>query len=173
MAVRYASTRTPAITLPLEIPFALLEGDQMPRWIETTTRVRWGECDLQGHAYYGSYIPWCDLGREALGVALDIDYVKYTLMTAEFSVRFHRPAKYRDELRIRTWATTPTARLDVHYEIYRRLGGQLLAEAKSTHALVGERGLKIVAPEEFHQKFEAFLAGGAPLVTDELGRVKT
>jgi acyl-CoA thioester hydrolase len=131
----------------------------MPRWIETAARVRWGECDLQGHAYYGSYVPWCDLGREELGLALGIDYVKYTLMTTNFSIRFHRPAKYLDELRIRCWATAPTARLDVHYQIYRKLGNQLLAEAQSSHALVGEKGLKLVAPKEFHEKFEAFLAG--------------
>jgi acyl-CoA thioester hydrolase len=134
----------------------------MPRWVETFTRVRWGECDLQGHAYYGSYIPWCDLGRETLGLALGIDYVKYTLMTAEFKIRYHRPANYLDDLRIRCWATTPTARLDVHYQIFRKLGGQLLAEANSTHALVGANGLKMVAPKEFHEKFEAFLAGGEP-----------
>ncbi len=144
----------------------------MPRWVETTARVRWGECDIQGHAYYGSYVPWCDLGREALGLALGIDYVKYTLMTTDFKIRFHRPAKYLDELRIRCWATTPTARLDVHYEIYRKIGNQLLAEASSTHALVGENGLRIVAPEEFHEKFEAFLAGHEPHVTDEIGRVR-
>jgi len=56
-------------------------------------------------------------------------------------------------------------------EIFRKIGGQLLAVASSSHALVGENGLRIVAPEEFHEKFEAFLAGADPEVPDEPGRV--
>lgn len=150
----------------------------MPRWVEssprvvrwghidTSTRVRWGECDGQGHAYYGSYIPWCDLGREAFALAVGVDYWNYTITTTEFHIRFHQPARYLDELLIRTWATTPTARLDCHYEIYRQPGAQLIAEARSGHALVDANGLRMRAPKEFHEKFEAFLArngnGGDP-----------
>jgi acyl-CoA thioester hydrolase len=140
----------------------------MPRWIqnapkgrygrvETTTRVRWNECDFQGHAYYGSYIPWCDLGREAFAQELGVDYQKYTFTTTEFHIRYHMPAKYLDELVIKTWATTPHVRLDCYYEIYRKVGGQLIAEARSSHALVDPKvGLKI-GGRMFHDKFEAFL----------------
>ena len=82
----------------------------MPRWVEsapknlrwarveTTARVRWSECDFQGHAYYGSYVPWCDLGREALGLAVGVDYQKYMFTTTEFHVRYHTSARYLDEL---------------------------------------------------------------------------
>jgi acyl-CoA thioester hydrolase len=143
----------------------------MPRWvesaaaknarwarIETTARVRWSECDFQGHAYYGSYIPWCDLGREALGLAVGVDYQKYMFTTTEFHIRFHTSAKYLDELLIKTWAATPHVRLDCHYEIYRKVGGQLLCEARSSHALVDpEKGLRI-GGRMFHDQFEAFLA---------------
>lgn len=141
----------------------------MPRWVEqaprvmrwgyveTSARVRWGECDAQGHAYYGSYIPWFDLGREAFALAVGVDYWNYKITTTEFHVRFHTPAKYLDDLSIRTWATTPTARLDCFYEIYRQQGGQLIAEGRSGHALVGEKGLQMRAPKAFHDKFEAFL----------------
>jgi acyl-CoA thioester hydrolase len=150
----------------------------MPRWVENapqvmrrgfveaTARVRWGECDGQGHAYYGSYVPWFDLGREAFALAVGVDYWNYQITTTELHVRYHQPAKYLDDLVIRTWAATPTARLDCYYEIYRQPGGQLIAEARSGHALVGENGLRMRAPEHFHEKFEAFLASprnGAPL----------
>jgi acyl-CoA thioester hydrolase len=142
----------------------------MPRWVEvapklmrwgyveTTTRVRWSECDGQGHAYYGSYMPWCDLGREAFALAVGVDFWNYLITTTEFHVRYHTPARYLDELAIRTWATTPTARLDCNYEIYRRKGGQLIIEARSSHALVDRnRGLRMRAPDDFHDKFERFL----------------
>ena len=142
----------------------------MPRWVEsapklmrwgyveTTAKVRWSECDGQGHAYYGSYVPWCDLGREAFALAAGVDYWNYKITTTEFHIRYHTPAKYLDDLIIKTWATTPTARLDCYYEIYRKVGGQLICEARSGHALVDPKaGLRMRAPESFHQKFEAFL----------------
>lgn len=142
----------------------------MPRWVEsaprimrwgyveTSARVRWGECDAQGHAYYGSYVPWFDLGREAFALAVGVDYWNYTITTTDFRARFHIPAEYRDKLLIRTWMATPTARLDCYYEIYRQPGQQLIAEGFSAHALVGSDGLRMRAPESFHDKFEAFLA---------------
>jgi len=126
-------------------------------YVATSTRVRWSECDGQGHAYYGSYIPWFDLGREAFALAVGVDYWKYSITTTELRVRFHQPARYLDDLLIHTWAATPTARLDCYYEIYRRQGRQLIAEGRSAHALVNERGLQMRAPEDFHERFEAFL----------------
>src|SRR5439155_27374547 len=117
-------------------------GETMPRWVQTaprimrfgyvatSTRVRWSECDGQGHAYYGSYIPWFDLGREAFALAVGVDYWKYSITTTELRVRFHQPARYLDDLLIHTWAATPTARLDCYYEIYRRQGRQLIAEGR-------------------------------------------
>ena len=133
-----------------------------PRWVEAHTRVRWSECDLQGHAYYGSFVPWCDLGRETLGLALSIPYTRYQLLTTSFSIKYHQPANYLDELLIRCWATTPTARLDVNYQIFRVPGNTLLADATSQHALVDATGLKMVAPPEFHLRFDAFLRGEDP-----------
>ena len=73
----------------------------MPRWVEsapkvmrwgyveTTATVRWNECDGQGHAYYGSYVPWCDLGREAFALAVGVPYWKYKITTTEFHIRYH------------------------------------------------------------------------------------
>lgn len=146
----------------------------MPRWIqsepsimrfgyvETGARVRWGECDAQGHAYYGNYIPWFDLGREAFALSVGVDFWNYKITTTDFAVRFHTPALYLDDLVIRTWTLTPTARLDCFYEIYRKRGNQLIAEGRSSHALVDPaRGLRMRAPAEFHEKFEKFLADRA------------
>lgn len=143
----------------------------MPRWIqsepdlmrfgfvETYARVRWGECDGQGHAYYGSYIPWFDLGRESFALSVGVEFWNYMITTTDFAVRYHVPARYLDDLVIRTWARTPTARLDCFYEISRKRGGQLVAEGRSSHALVDPAaGLRMRAPEVFHDRFEQFLA---------------
>jgi acyl-CoA thioester hydrolase len=136
---------------------SLMKSDARLAHVETAARVRWSECDFQGHAYYGSYIPWCDLGRETLGLAVGVDYQKYMFTTTEFHIRFHTSAKYLDDLLIKTWAGTPHVRLDCYYEIYRKVGGQLLCEARSSHALVDpKKGLRI-GGRMFHDQFEEFL----------------
>ncbi|MFD9795235.1 acyl-CoA thioesterase [Streptomyces sp. NPDC059070] len=142
----------------------------MPRWVETVSgiegwnhidtsaRVRWGECDVQGHAYYASYVPWFDLGREAFALAVGVDFWNYTITTTNFRARFHEAAKYLDDLTIRTWAVTPRRHLECHYEIYRTDGGRLLAEAHSVHSLVDPAtGRLMRATDELHDKFEEFM----------------
>ncbi|MEW2529940.1 acyl-CoA thioesterase [Streptomyces sp. NPDC047071] len=141
----------------------------MPRLVQSAThimrdvsvaaaaRVRWGECDLQGHAYYASYIPWFDLGRERFALHVGADYRKYQIATTDLHVRYHRPAKYLDELVIRTWAAAPGT-LTYYYEIYRKNGGQLLAEARTIHAFVdAERGVLTKIPDDMHHAFVEFL----------------
>ncbi|MGW7006236.1 acyl-CoA thioesterase [Streptomyces sp. NPDC054933] len=142
----------------------------MPRWvenapqiegwnyIETTARVRWGECDVQGHAYYASYIPWFDLGREAFALAVGVDFWNYQITTTNFRARYHVPAKYLDDLVIRTWAVTPRRHLECYYEIYRKNGGQLIAEAHSVHSLVDPKtGRLMRSTAELHDMYEEFM----------------
>lgn len=141
----------------------------MPRWVEsapknvrwgyfeTTTKVRWSECDSHGHAYHGSFVPWFDLGREAFALAAGFDFWDYKITVTELHARYHGSAKYLDDLIIKTWAA-PTARLDCYFEIYRKVGGQLIAEARSAHALIDQKaGLLMRAPKAIHEKFEAFI----------------
>ncbi|MBP2055643.1 acyl-CoA thioester hydrolase [Streptomyces griseochromogenes] len=125
--------------------------------VEVTTRVRWGECDLQGHAYYGSYIPWFDLGREKYALDIGADYRKYQIATTDLQVRYHDPAMYLDDLVIKTWAATPRT-LTYYYEIYRKNGGRLIAEARTVHAFVDiERGTLTKIPDDMHLAFIEFL----------------
>ncbi|WJV51036.1 acyl-CoA thioesterase [Streptomyces flavofungini] len=125
--------------------------------VEATARVRWGECDLQGHAYYASYIPWFDLGREKFALDVGADYRKYQIATTDLYVRYHQPAKYLDELVIRTWAAAPGT-LTYYYEIYRKQGGLLVAEARTIHAFVdAERGVLTKIPDDMHHAFVEFL----------------
>ncbi|MFI8930384.1 acyl-CoA thioesterase [Streptomyces sp. NPDC053474] len=141
----------------------------MPRLVQSAThimrdvsvaaaaRVRWGECDLQGHAYYASYIPWFDLGREKFALDVGADYRKYQIATTDLYVRYHQPAKYLDELVIRTWAAAPGT-LTYYYEIYRKNGGQFIAEARTVHAFVdAERGVLTKIPDDMHHAFVKFL----------------
>ena len=86
-----------------------------------------------------------------------VDYQKYMFTTTEFHIRYHTSARYLDELVVKCWAATPHFRLDCYYEIYRKVGNQLLCEAKSSHALVDpKRGLQM-GGAMFHDQFEAYL----------------
>lgn len=130
----------------------------MPRWVETTTRVRWHEVDSQGVVYYGNYLHWCDLGREALAEAIGLEYTAVEVMTVEFRLRYRRPARYGDEVLIRTTMDWPrAARFVFRYEIYRKLGRELLAEGYSVHILLTRHGLRLGLDPYLHDKFVAFL----------------
>jgi acyl-CoA thioester hydrolase len=68
-------------------------------------RVRYNECDAQGHVFNANYLVYFDvilteLWREALGSydALTADGVD--LVVAEVGVRFRAPARFDDELEI-------------------------------------------------------------------------
>ncbi|WP_189055595.1 hypothetical protein [Longimycelium tulufanense] len=59
---------------------------------------------------------------------------------------------------IRTWAGTSTVRLECYHEIYRGNGAQLIAEARSSRALVDPwRRPRIRTPQDFRDKFETFM----------------
>ncbi|MEU2717258.1 thioesterase family protein [Streptomyces sp. NPDC007205] len=125
--------------------------------VEVSARVRWGECDLQGHAYYASYIPWFDLGREKFALDVGVDYRKYQIATTDLQVRYHDAAKYLDELVIKTWAAVPRT-LTYYYEIYRKPGRRLIAEARTVHAFVDPgRGALTSIPDEMHEQFVRFV----------------
>ena len=58
------------------MPRWVASAPKLMRWgyVETSTRVRLGECGGQGHAYYGNYISWFDMGREAFALAVGVDF---------------------------------------------------------------------------------------------------
>ena len=76
----------------------------MPAFVHRL-RVRYNECDAQGHVFNANYLVYFDvilteLWREALGSydALTADGVD--LVVAEVGVRFRAPARFDDELEI-------------------------------------------------------------------------
>ena len=113
-------------------------------------RVRYSECDPMGVVHHGSYPMWLEIGRTELLRAGGVTYAQLEdagvlLVVTKIAVRYRLPARYDDELEIRTHVTGGgRARIDHAYEVL-RVGkngttGDLCAEATSTIACVDTAG---------------------------------
>jgi acyl-CoA thioester hydrolase len=93
----------------------------------TTLRVRYVECDMQGHAFNGHYLTWFDLAHtEALRAATGLRYSEFVeahgvdFVAAESHVRYRAPAHFDDPLDIEVRFDEPTATsLTSHFTIQR------------------------------------------------------
>ncbi len=91
---------------------------------ETTVRIRYGETDQMGYAYYGNYALYYEVGRVEALRALGISYKKLEdegilLPVFEYKSKFIKPAYYDDEITIKVCiAELPQVRIKFDYELY-------------------------------------------------------
>ena len=110
----------------------------------TRVRVRYAETDRMGVVYYANYFVWFEIGRtdwlRDTGQSyreMEIDGVQLPVIEAHCEYR--RPAKYDDDLEIRTRATLLTpVRIRFDYEIVR--GDEVLVTGHTIHAALDRRG---------------------------------
>jgi acyl-CoA thioester hydrolase len=86
-----------------------------PTPLITALRVRYVECDMQGHVFNGHYLTWFDLAHtEALRAATGLSYPELIqangvdFVVAESGVRYLAPAYYDDLLQIAVTFEPPT-----------------------------------------------------------------
>jgi acyl-CoA thioester hydrolase len=87
----------------------------MPTPLVTALRVRFAECDMQGHVFNAHYLMYFDLAHtEALRSASGLTYPELVqvhgvdFVVAESGVRHHAPARYDDLLEIAVTFEAPT-----------------------------------------------------------------
>jgi len=91
---------------------------------EIKIRVRYGETDQMGYAYYGNYAEYFEIARVEALRNLGFSYKKLEmegimLPVLSYSVKFIKPAFYDDELTIKVSITElPLARIHFTYEVY-------------------------------------------------------
>ena len=80
-------------------------------------RVRYVECDMQGHVFNGHYLTWFDLAhtellRAATGLAYDQLVARhgFDVVVAESNVRYRAPARLRRRADDRGRARSPRRR---------------------------------------------------------------
>jgi len=108
---------------------------------ETSVRVRYGETDQMGYVYYGDYAEYLEVGRVEALRSLGFPYRRLEeegvmLPVRELRLMYHQPARYDDQLTIRTRIMTmPSVRIVFDYEVINE-AGVLLCEARTTLVFV-------------------------------------
>ena len=134
----------------------------MDIWHETMVRVRYAETDQMGVVYHANYLIWFEIGRtefcRARGFAYrDMEQSEDAyLVVAESYCRYKAPARYDDELIIRTHITEMRRRsVRFGYEIIRADTGQVIAEGETGHVITDGRGRVRSMPEQYRALLSA------------------
>lgn len=128
------------------------------RWHECGTHVRFHEVDSFNVVWHGHYLKYFEMGRLALsekfGLSVgDLKAMGYVAPVVELGCRFRGPARYGDEIIIRTHvAPTDRALLTFRYTVARGSGEPILAEGHTSHVLLTEAGTMLYEiPSEIAQ----------------------
>jgi len=98
---------------------------------ETKLRVRYGETDRMGYAYYGNYAEYFEVARVECLRNLGFPYKELEdegilLPVLDYKVKYLKPALYDDELTIRTYIKdVPKVRIHFEYEVFNQAGEKL------------------------------------------------
>jgi acyl-CoA thioester hydrolase len=125
------------------------------RIAESRVKVRYAETDQMSVAYYANYFVWFEVGRSQYCNDCGFSYrdmereTGLFLIVAEASCRYKNPARYEDELIIRTRVTESTRRtLKFSYEIH-RVDGAVVAIGETLHVLINADGRASSFPEKY------------------------
>ena len=137
----------------------------MPESIQPTTgetrlRVRYAETDQMGVVYHSNYLIWFEVGRAELMRQLGLDYKALEreescgIAVVEVTCRYKAPARYDDEILVRTRITGvrgPVVKFA--YQIFRAADETLLCEGATVHVTVGLDMKKRNLPEKYAARF--------------------
>lgn len=119
---------------------------------QTNVRVRYSETDQMGIAHHSNYAVWFEVGRTDFLNKLGISYTKIEasgilLPLYEINCKFKSPARYEDDIIIKTTIKTFTRiRVFFSYEIVNAVDGKLIAAGETMHAWT-DKSLKLVNAE--------------------------
>ena len=127
---------------------------------ETTVRVRYAETDQMGVVYHSNYFIWFEVGRVELFRQLGFTYRDMEqqdgcfIAVVEARCRFKAPARYDDEIRVRT-SLKNIRHSFIHfaYEAVRASDGTLLAEGDTMHIVTDAQMNKRALPEKYAEAF--------------------
>ncbi len=109
-------------------------------------RVRYFETDAMGIVHHSAYITWFEEGRSGFTRAIGYPYSRMeqegvSLAVAEVSARYHRPARYDDEVVVQAELTELGSRgMTFRYEVRRAEDDELLVTGSSKHISVDPQG---------------------------------
>jgi acyl-CoA thioester hydrolase len=136
-----------------------MAGSQNHEWSETRLRVRYAETDQSGVVYHANYLVWLEVGRVELCRDYGFNYrdmekdADAFLPVIECRMKFRNPARYDDEIIIRTRVQKLRSRaISFVYEVRRASDETLLAEGETHHVVMNGHGRARAFPPEFAEK---------------------
>jgi acyl-CoA thioester hydrolase len=116
-------------------------------------RVRYAETDKMGVVYHANYFIWFEMGRceliRAVGKSYrDLEADGIALPVIEAHCEFKSPARYDDELQVKTWGELLSpVRVEFRYEVRRPADGIVNAVGRTVHAAVDQSGRPVRLPD--------------------------
>lgn len=131
-------------------------------------RVRYGDTDQMGFAYYAHYLRWFEIGRaemmRAAGLSYrDIETEGISLPVLEARCRYFKPARYDDRLAIETGVRSlGRASVRFGYRILRLDSEEVLAVGMTEHCFMDRNDRPARPPRRLRELLEQ-----APRLPDE------
>jgi acyl-CoA thioester hydrolase len=125
---------------------------------EEQIRVRYGETDQMGHAYYANYLFWFEQARGAWCRARGFSYQEmehkgYFLPVVEAHVRYRGEVHYDDVVTVRVWVSEiKRAAVRFDYEVVNE--GRTVTEGYTWHVVMGTERKAVSIPPEIREWME-------------------
>ena len=122
-------------------------------------RVRYAETDQMGVVYYANYLVWFEVGRTDLlrqnGWSYrEMEVDGYSLPVIDVQCTYKAPAKYDDEIEVRTTGgMVSPVRMKFNYEVVRTADHGVLAAGSTVHATLDRAGKPCRLPERVRALF--------------------
>jgi acyl-CoA thioester hydrolase len=133
-------------------------------YAEARVRVRYAETDQMGVVYHANYLIWFEVGRVEFIRQLGMDYrhmeqeENALIAVVEVTARYKAPARYDDELLIRTTlAGVRGSIVRFRYAILRASDELLLCEGETVHIVVGRDMKRREMPTIYAERFAAVM----------------
>ncbi len=129
--------------------------------VESHLRVRYAETDQMGVVYYANYFIWMEIGRVEFCREKGIRYRDMEvddgvlLVVAEANCRYLAPARYDDQIMIRTSMAAANPRMiRFEYELYDISDSRKLATGFTKHMFCGRDVRPMKLPSKYWEAFE-------------------
>jgi acyl-CoA thioester hydrolase len=127
---------------------------------ETRIRVRYAETDQMGVVYYANYLIWMELGRVEYCRSAGIRYRDMErddgilLAVAEAQCRYLAPARYDEEVAIKTWLAAAHPRMvRFGYKMREAVSGRVLATGETKHIFCRPDMTPAKLPDKYRRYF--------------------
>ena len=125
----------------------------------SSLRVRYAETDKMGVVYYANYLVWFEVARTDLLRSLGWSYREMeaagvSLPVIEAHCEYHRPARYDDDIEIRTEGRMLSpVRMQFDYRVHLRGDGKAVASGHTVHAALDQNGRPCRLPPRVREVF--------------------